>query len=481
MVNIQDYSIFSPFSLQEGQWLSSIPISTKQIGAFVNKLKKATNSAVITALGDSTGASATGWLIKLFRDKIGLSFPSYTVQSRAWSDTDQKYADATTLHQIGTLGVRRFACSGASTDRFFTVPDSAATSPVGDIDVRFKVMIPDVVLGFTLGGKYDTVTNNRSWFVQVNATTGTLSLFFSTDGLAGTQVTRTSTAGLPAQAIGVPVWIRTTLDVDNGAAGHTVNFYYSTDNTNWVAIGAPVVTAGVTSIFDSTVATQFNSRGGAGNTAAAIEYYAFQLFSSLVAGSRPVIDLDTAFWNGYGSNLRAGGSNIAQYTDFVGNTVQIDGTGQTGAMVGSPTLILLNGSVSGQAIAYSNDVTRFPRQTPTPSDLAIINYSHNEVSTVFYRTVYKQLADAIIAKWPDVGIIATAQNPRKSPAANITEHAIRIDQVNALAASQGYGLVDSYNTLAPHMELVSSDGIHPTDIGYDTISNKAYGLFSPWL
>lgn len=451
--------------------------STRQIGAFVNKLKKGANSAAITALGDSTGASPTGWLIELVRDRIAPAFPAYTVQTREWSDAHQKYADVSTVLQTGTAGLRRLVSTGASTDKYFTVADSAATSPTGDIDARFRVTIPALGAAFTLGGKYDTGTNNRAWFIQVNAN-GTISFFFSTDGTSTTQLTRTSTVTIPPAAVGVPAWIRTTFDVDDGAGNNVARFYYSTDNTNWTQIGSTVTNVGVQSIFDATTATQINSRGGTANsTGGAIEYYAFQLYTSLTANARPVIDLETGQWNGFGTL----GSSSAQFVDFVGNTVQVNATGTTGAMAGAPVLTLLNGCVPGQNIAYANDATRQPKLTPLPSDLAVINFSHNEVGSVAYRVPYKQLADALIAKWPDVGIIANAQNPRKAPATNIVEHSIRVDQINALAASQGYALIDAYNTLAADMNLVLADGIHPTDAGYDAIRDVAYKLFNAWI
>ena len=238
--------------------------STRQIGAFVNKLKKGVNSAVLTALGDSTGASPTGWLIELVRDKIGPAFPGYTVLTRSWVDADQRYNPVTTTLQTGTAGMRRLVTTGASTDYFFTVPDSASTSPTGDIDARFQVKIPALGGAFTLGGKYDTATNNRAWFAQVNAN-GTMALFFSTDGTSATQLTRTSTASIPPEAVNVPVWLRITFDVDDGAGNNVAKFYYSTDNATWTQIGATVTNVGVQSIFDAATATQINSRGGSAN------------------------------------------------------------------------------------------------------------------------------------------------------------------------------------------------------------------------
>jgi hypothetical protein len=54
--------------------------------------------------------------------------------------------------------------------------------------------------------------------------------------------------------------VRATLDVNNGAAGHTTTFYTASaiDGT-WTQLGAPVITAGVTSIFNSTAPVEVGS------------------------------------------------------------------------------------------------------------------------------------------------------------------------------------------------------------------------------
>ena len=53
-------------------------------------------------------------------------------------------------------------------------------------------------------------------------------------------ITRTSTAAIPAGHTA----FRATLDVDNGAAGHTVVFYTAANwGDPWVQLGATVVTA----------------------------------------------------------------------------------------------------------------------------------------------------------------------------------------------------------------------------------------------
>lgn len=139
--------------------------------------------------------------------------------------------------------------------------DKASLDIVGDLDVRIEyeadqftngqgtVALPQT--GYFLAGKYRrTASNNRSWFLAVNAF-GYPVLEWSTDGTFANVFGATATAPLPQQYGSIA--LRATIDVDNGAAGRTITFYTSdTIGGTWTALGAPVVQATVTSIFSST-------------------------------------------------------------------------------------------------------------------------------------------------------------------------------------------------------------------------------------
>ncbi|WP_460775999.1 SGNH/GDSL hydrolase family protein [Microbacterium sp. GXF7504] len=469
--------------------------TTPAVGAFVQKLAALAEPAYMTGIGDSTMANAVGWF-NLATAWLGQRFPGRSIIRRDWSHANQRYEPVNTLVQTGTAGRRRMVGTGASTDQFFVVADSAATSPATELVADFFVKLVASGAAVTLGGKYVTATNQRSWFVQVDAS-GTVSLYFSTDGESGTQYTRTSTVALPSGAFGVPVKIRVSFNGDEGG-NNVARFYYSTnEGASWTQLGTAVSNTGTRTIFDGTAATQLNGRGAAdgtgtggsaNSTGGAVEWYGMTVWNTVTATARPVIDFETAQWNGYGTL----GSSSAQFTDFVGNTVQVTGTGATGAMQGAPVLYVLNGAVSGQIISYANDAGRFPKLVPFGPDIAVINFSHNEVGLIAYRTPYKQLADAILTLNPDAGIVATAQNQRYSPATNIVEHAIRGDRIRGLAASQRYALVDVWAAFAEtgHAQsLVQSDGIHPTlpgtpadgSSGYEVAAAEFESIFDEWI
>lgn len=129
-------------------------------------------------------------------------------------------------------------------------PDVAALDITGDIDIRMECTPiddwrPAADTRRLMAGKYDAATDQRCWGLRYRPD-GLLELAWSTDGSSGTRVVQRSTIGVPQGTKAV----RVTLDVDNGASGHTVTFYTSTSiGGAWTQLGATVVTAGTTSIF----------------------------------------------------------------------------------------------------------------------------------------------------------------------------------------------------------------------------------------
>lgn len=136
-----------------------------------------------------------------------------------------------------------------------TTPDTSNLDITGDIDIRWWGYRDSWTVAADLISKYSTTGNQRSWLLRAEAN-GTLCLFWSVDGTAVLEAR--STVPLPSWAGEVAV--RVTLDVDNGAAGRTAQFFYAEtlslgtapDTGAWVQLGTDVVQASTTSIFNST-------------------------------------------------------------------------------------------------------------------------------------------------------------------------------------------------------------------------------------
>lgn len=138
-----------------------------------------------------------------------------------------------------------------------TTPDSALHDITNDLDVQIDVIRDDWLntsdASEWLVSKYQAVAGGRSWGFRL-ADGGFLSIIWSTDGAAA-QPTMVSNAAIPASYGSGELFVRVTLDVDDGAGNRVATFYYRrTEEADWTMLGTPVVVAGTTSIFNSSAA-----------------------------------------------------------------------------------------------------------------------------------------------------------------------------------------------------------------------------------
>lgn len=146
---------------------------------------------------------------------------------------------------------------GASGD-YASTPDAVALDIIGDIDLRAEATLDDWTAASdqTLIAKWTNTGNQRSYRLMAD-TTGALQINWSTDGTA--VVTRLSTELIPV-VDGGRIAVRATLDVNNGASGHTVTFYTASSIEGpWTQLGIPVVNAGTTSVFSSSAILEAGS------------------------------------------------------------------------------------------------------------------------------------------------------------------------------------------------------------------------------
>lgn len=161
--------------------------------------------------------------------------------------------------------------NGASAT-YAVISDSAYLDISGDIDIRCKVAldkwIPDT--DQALVSKWESTTNQRSYILYV-ATTGRVQFSWSTNGSATAQEVA-SFSTLPPVSDGETIWLRVTLDKDNGAPTPVwaATFYTSADGETWTQQGSQVTGATTTSIFQgiqqlrigaSTGGTTWNTSG----------------------------------------------------------------------------------------------------------------------------------------------------------------------------------------------------------------------------
>lgn len=141
-----------------------------------------------------------------------------------------------------------------TTGNYASVPDEAALDITGDIEIVCQVNLSDWTPATenAIFARNTAADPNRAWFVSVG-TSGALKFSWYSTGSAASGLFKSSTA-TPTVADGATLWIKVTLDVDNGAAGNDLKFYTCPDQATeptggqWVQLGSTVTTAGVTAL-----------------------------------------------------------------------------------------------------------------------------------------------------------------------------------------------------------------------------------------
>jgi len=188
--------------------------------------------------------------------------PSQPWDVAVWDDSagvgEARYSsDGSTLTAAVPASGSALLLTGAA-GSYASTPDVAALDIVGDIDLRAHVALDDWTPASTnraLVGKYGAA-GARSYLLLVVATTGVLRMQWTTAGTTG--LTADSTVA-PTVTDGAALWVRATMDVNNGAAGRDIRFYTSPDGETWTQLGATVTQAGTTSIFAGTAVLEVGS------------------------------------------------------------------------------------------------------------------------------------------------------------------------------------------------------------------------------
>lgn len=130
--------------------------------------------------------------------------------------------------------------------------DNAALDITGDIDVAIDAELLNWFEGDSLNDTVEFIAkfdgSQESWFF---GTRGDY-LYFEHSANGSDDIGHTSTVR-PTPTPGGRLAVRVTMDVDDGSGNHVVTFYTApTMDDDWEQLGDPVVTAGTTSIFNST-------------------------------------------------------------------------------------------------------------------------------------------------------------------------------------------------------------------------------------
>lgn len=173
---------------------------------------------------------------------------------RAWTITD--ISNTITVHQTAVSAAEpkyldytndRYVWLPGTAGNYLSVPDEAALGITGDIDLRVDLAMDDWTPSATqllLSKRASSLASAGSYWFYVN-TSGTLALEWSNGTTNFSMVSTVAVGGTDKSRL----WVRATLDVDDGAGHRVAKFYKSADSgATWAQIGATVTTTGTTSI-----------------------------------------------------------------------------------------------------------------------------------------------------------------------------------------------------------------------------------------
>lgn len=142
------------------------------------------------------------------------------------------------------------------------VQDSQQLDITGDIEIRCKLALDDWTPATeqTLISKWGSA-GSYSYRLFVTSPTGMIGFQWSNDG---TTINTMYATAFPSVANGQTIWIRVTLDVNNGYGGATGRFFTSTNGSTWTQLGNQISLVATTSIFSSNARLLIGSHGPLG-------------------------------------------------------------------------------------------------------------------------------------------------------------------------------------------------------------------------
>lgn len=212
-------------------------------------------------------AGGTALIADFDPSRAAIGATSFTASTgEVWTINQTSAADTNdpTYLPRDSLGTYAYFPGGSNANSI-ACPTAAALN-VTDLDVRALVNLDDwtpAVDGTFMGR--DSADPNRAWWFGIRgagATLGKLFLTWFPTGSLASRIDVVSSIAVPVSD-GTPLWVRCTLDVDNGAAGYTATFYTSpaTDGVNWTMLGTQTIGGATTNL--PAVSAALNTSGAA--------------------------------------------------------------------------------------------------------------------------------------------------------------------------------------------------------------------------
>jgi hypothetical protein len=291
------------------------------------------STGAATSFTALTGQTATIYRYTSGRKTTCVTHPVWLFGTDDYMEVNNRWLERTSANYLYLPGVA---------SNYASAPDSAALDVTGDIDLRVKVALDDWTPAAITPFITKWAASNYSYFFNI-ATDGKLQLFWTANGSTTLNVKSTV---VPTVTDGSTLWVRVTLDVDNGASGNDVVFYTSPDGTTWTQLGTTVTTAGTTSIYSGTAAL-FIGAGEFGGTGARGKFFRAQVLN----GIGGTVAFDANFESSITSNLPT--TFTESSTNAATVTINYSGTGFRSAGVIASTYVFPGNPNTFKLSAYS--------------------------------------------------------------------------------------------------------------------------------
>lgn len=414
-------------------------------------------------LGDSTFFDTiNGGLPRAFANRLATQYTGHRVEFRINS------ADMTTT-QLTVLraGTTRRHWYWSASDNFglFLANSELAQSPVGaDLSLEFEVSFeasaltsgfPNTFLPVAWGG-------SANGYMRLTFVSNVLALYWSEDNTGAIPV-RVASVVPPALTAGTVYRFRADLDIDNGASGRTIRFWYSTNSgSTWTQIGSNVVQAGVTTVAVPAVTGWNIASGSIGSPPLrGVRIYDIQIFSG--ANRVPLLPWRIDQWS-----PPEGVATDANPSLLGDPVIYVDTVAKNGAS------LVPGGFFTGNAAGdFVPNAYRCLRDHQP--DFAVIVSSHNDsgvLSSKGWADAMDAAVTSMLARFPlKPAVVHITQNPEPTDygfGVYSGIHNRRQSAILAYAASRGRTCVDLYEWMMAGYSPThyTPNNVHPTSAGY---------------
>jgi hypothetical protein len=412
---------------------------------------KSGKSIPVLIVGDSTSTSSFNWEAQLFK-KLGQEY-GYNVLHGQYHYGQASYEEWEWLHTAGEE--RCIRTEAGKSARSLTGKEIVAISD--DVDISLRLSLDQWKNGQTkylLNRWGDTARCWNTFLAEDN----TFYFYWSANGADVAEMLNFNLVNTANNVDGEAYWYRFTLDVNDGSGHYVAKCWTSDNGLDWT-VAQTITGASITSVFKN----DSQSYG-------------------LGCSSSPSGSTGSTVGKFYEVRIRDGIDGIIVNPQPIETWRQTESDSFNGQHVeGTPTIYVYNSAIGGYNLEFYSLITKYAPKMYMP--IVIVSLSYNEAGAhgELYLTEFEELLTKIkdYVKYPIITVVSQA--PTITPAANITQHKQRVNELAGYAAFHNYDNINMYEGyLESGIELsnlLNSDGLHPNATGQTLMANIAYDYY----